>query len=367
MLNWSDNWYIECNKAWYIHAEMTNVLFEYDFVTQIATPLVKLPDIGDGFRRYSNLFKSNNKIFCLPDLAGSIVVYDLTSGSIDYIEVENKNDVRLSICNYIQLDKDCYILFSIGLQKYIIIDTKDNCIRNEIAINDTELYDAFVMFDNMIYAKSFSGSNFITIDLTCYEQNIYRIKDVSACNTLVYDGLHFWMTGVERVLYKWKFDEDVERYDLKEVIDICPNDSSAKDKWCFRRLFVYDNRIVGMPFYSDAIISLDKNGNDILAMKSYGKLGVFSVLFSPRLLILFIPVYVREGRYIGFCELKHNRQYEYDMCKNDIFEQNIKFDVNNILFLFNKEMIVESCWFDLNDYLFLNTSSNDLFENLCSE
>lgn len=352
MLNWADNWYIEGSKAWYIHAEQTNVLFEYDFITQIATPLVKLPDFGEnGFRRYANLFKVNNKIYCLPDLAKDILIYDLDNRAISYIYIENENRVRVSIYNYSQLNENTYILFSVGFQKYFILDVDENCIRKEISIEDTDIYDKFVLKNGKVYAKSCSGKNFISIDLEHDVQKIYPLDNISSCNTIAYDGSYFWMTGDQRELYRWKEGGEVISLSMPERVKVCKNISQENEKWYFRKIYAYENKIVGIPYLANSIIIYDKVVDEFCVIDSDDGMGRFCELFDLRMNSLFTPIYVREGRYVGFCELKKHRQYEIDMKDNKICEVRVKFDVNTISKVMDKTQMEESHCFDIGDFI----------------
>lgn len=90
---WSDNWWVEDNKAWFVGGNY-NILFCCDLISSRCEAVACIPtESKSKFRRNPLCIKSKNYVYCMPDIGSSIWIYDIKKDNIHEILCDNPENV----------------------------------------------------------------------------------------------------------------------------------------------------------------------------------------------------------------------------------------------------------------------------------
>ncbi len=216
---WSDNWYIEGNKAWLVDGEK-NCLLCLNLDVDECEYKGEIPDKASSkFRLNPRCIKCNSDIFLMPDCGDSIWVYQLDNSQFHRIKIENPEGVQISITNFWQ-DNGKIIAVSIGLRQIIEINIKERKIENsyQICKSKNVKISRSVKVGGKIYCISAVSNQIYQFDLNAKKTEVYTIPNTEdGFRTICYDGENFWLSGWHKAVYVWNKEDDVTR-----VIDDFP-------------------------------------------------------------------------------------------------------------------------------------------------
>lgn len=321
---WSDNWWAENEKAWFVDGE-TNILFQIDLNTQECKLVAKLPNIEKNtFRLNPRCIKFENDIFCMPDVGDSIWVYQLQSGQFKQIEINNPQKVRLSINNFWIYNKKI-LAVSVGLRQIIQIDVQEKRIDCYYNINGQ--ISANVMVKDSIYCVSPIKNCIYQIDLVaknCIEHIIPNIR--GGLRTICFDGDNFWLSGYCKEIYIWNKENNMVKildefptnfgiYNyVKSSQPVLDCDTSYYDVPTFISSVTIGKFVWFIPFCTNLIIYVDRKTYEINAFEIEEDRNAIS--FTPRnLQHEYLVEYIINNRYLGLFSLKNKCIVEIDTVK----------------------------------------------------
>ena len=267
-LIWSDNIYVEENKAWFVSIK-ANALFQIDMKEEQCRCLVSFPDFRyPDFRRNPRCLKCDDLIYAFPDFGDRIWVYNLRTGEISDIEVENPLNVRLRIYNFWKENDVIYAVVR-GLNEILEINIDEYRIVNHYKIP----YDGEFIYGD---CKKLDKRIFVLIKNRIYEFNIqtkiWEINTIPGISdeltTLAYEEGVFFLTGLKEIIYIWKKQETI-------IKDFSINFNESKDEKSiecggdrfedpfFISSIESKDYIWFIPYKASQILYLDKKTNDI--------------------------------------------------------------------------------------------------------
>lgn len=319
---WSNNWYIEDDKGWFIDGRR-DILCCLDFKSDQCEFVMDLPNAG------SNRFqciKIKNEIFCMPGISGCIWIYNLDDSHFSKIEIENPNNDRLSISSFWEYEDKLFAL-SKGLKKVIEIDIKKKVIDNYhiICSVEEEKIEENIRVDSEIYCVSTVSNRIYMFDLKAKETMVYTIPKVEGgLYAISYDGYQFWLSGYRKEIYIWNKENNSTKIlkDFPEQFGIYNLKGDSKN-FLDCRSIVYDIpvfieiRALGqyiwfIPFQTNKIIYVDRDTHEIYTLEIENEDENVDSLMSRPLSHKYLLEYVRDDRYIGLFSLKNSYILEID-------------------------------------------------------
>lgn len=360
---WSDNWWIEGDKAWFIPGDgKCNVIFCMDLNTEECNFVAELPcGINKGFRLYPRCMKCGDEIYCIPNRGKNILIYHLEEKQFYEIEINNPQNERLFVSNFSQYNHFIFMV-SAGLKKIIEIDCKKKQIINyyDIPQDSDKKIGLSTFVKNYIYTVSADSNQVFEFDMERKEFRTYILKEIiGSLYTICFDGIDFWLSGYRREVYKWnKEDEKIEVInDLPTNFGIyninVRKESCLDTKICqysvptFIAAVVVENTVWFIPYQTNYIVYVEKESNLVKRMpideedeniQNVGGLQ-HKYLFS----------YVKENRYIGLFSIKNNCFFEIDTVSKtvkDVIYRIEKEDIAKLAELYDERKIVfmENSW-----------------------
>ena len=208
---WGDKWSVENNIAWFVSGS-NNILFCVNMITNQYRIVEPLPGkFQGGFRLNSNCIKSDNVIFCMPDIGSCIWYYDLFTNKFQKIEMKNPNNLRMSVVDFWKCG-DILWAVSSGLKQIIEINlSKKFVVRYyNITNSNEEIIARSIKSGNCIYVAS-------ALKGRIYEFNIETKNIMINDLPTIEGGLHtisvckgkFWLSGYDKNIYIWEKDKNI--------------------------------------------------------------------------------------------------------------------------------------------------------------
>lgn len=328
---WSDNWYIENDKAWCIDGER-NLLYCLDLDLKECIHVKEIPEIGtDRFRLNSRLIKCGNDIFCMPDRGDSIWIYQLENMQFKEIKIVNPNRVRIAIIDFWQ-DGDRILAVSNGLKQLIDINIRNKQIENYYSLCD-DLKNEISMsikVNSLIYNVSVAVNKIYQFDINTKDTVVYTFDDIeSGFRTICFDGQNFWLSGYRKEIYVWNRENNIMK-----ALDKFPQNfgmyNFRKDAFCLDyETIIYDQPLfinsiaIGQFVWfisnqSDNIIYVDRESYAIYSLGIEGEEETKSSLALRGITNKYLLEYVVADRYIGLFSLKNKYILEIDTFKKNV-------------------------------------------------
>lgn len=149
---WSDNWFLENDRAWFIAGSM-NILFGFEQRTQKATLIDKIPpDVVGSLRLHSRCLKIREVIYCLPDNGKDIWCYHLDECKWTNILIDGSAGLRIG-CNNAWVIQDTLYVVSSGLKRIIEVNTITEKVEAFyiLSLDQEEHITGSVLIDDHIY------------------------------------------------------------------------------------------------------------------------------------------------------------------------------------------------------------------------
>ena len=220
--------YQEQNDVWFVGNE-DNILWNMNMETYEIRYITSLPlrNQENAYRMYPKCIKVDEYIYCLPDVASEVVIYDLTKKRTEYINI-NMNEKRIGIYNCWK-QKDTIWCVSYFMQQIIEIDTNVRKIRGIYPIfKNAEMligYEA-VMQGKYIYCTSRNTEIVCRFDTETKITEYFSLRTGDkGFNTITEDGDIFYLTGYRRAIYIWN-----QKNNSIEIIDKFPQEYGVLKK-----------------------------------------------------------------------------------------------------------------------------------------
>lgn len=319
---WSNNWWIENDKAWFCTGETGTVLCA-DMKSETCEFVTQIPKSEENwFGKYPYCIKYKNIIFCLPNSGKNVWCYNLENEVWEEIEIVHESYLTFFPNSYKQDGRNVYLLeettgkiFEINLEKKEL----GRCFYaprefgGEYVLVEDELYSTC---GYMIYCTNISDGNFEKYQMTGVKDEIYSI---------CFDGVNFWLGSCYKEVYVWNRKEGVIRtitefpeqfgfylfnreegpyYDCDSVLNpeytlFLPVLSLGKYIWC-------------ISCRSNGIIYIDKSNYKTFYLEVEDEQETRESIEKNILGYKFQFEYIREDRYIGVYSVKNQWIFEID-------------------------------------------------------
>ena len=321
---WSDNWWIEGDKAWFCGGEI-NALFCMDMNSGQCDLIARIPECDfRGFRVYSYCIKSENMIFCLPGIASNIWCYDLKKEDWEKTEVGNKNQLCAFTNIYRQSSSSIWLLEDMA-DRIFELDLKRKIVKKEYSFlaNESEFFDGGILVKNELYGVV--DNKVFCVNTKQTDIKVYEIAGIkSALATICYDGHNFWISSFCKEIYIWnpkqgivktltEFPNEFGIYNLNTNCPVLVDYDSLYSTGY--PLFVISldlgKYIWHIPLHSDEILYIDKESYKIEILEIEGEQETKESL-QRDFKVKYLVQYIREDRYIGLYSFKRQLIFEID-------------------------------------------------------
>lgn len=326
---WSDNWWIEDNKAWFVDG-MNNILFCLDLDTHMCELAIKIPDENSStFRLTPICIKCGKDILCIPAKGKSIWVFNLDNCKFTEIVIDGLDNFQWAFDFWLYKDK----VFAIArlTNKILEVNISQRKIDNYHIICENDLIAASVRVDDSIYSVSEQSGKLYRFDLLTYNVETYFISGIEKkLAAICFDGKQFWLSGYSKEIYRWnkeencitKLDEFPENFGVYNFRgnsdDVIDYETVEYEYPAFLNLVAVDEYIWCIPFETNKIIYVDKQTNEMKVLEiddgvetKESILNIYHHCPGHKYLL----EYVRDNRYLGVFSLEHDRVLEIDAKK----------------------------------------------------
>lgn len=201
-----DSTWQEDDDIWFIGNE-DNALWHMDIMTGTVQYVTALSSkiMDDSFRMNEHCIKAESDIFCLPDRADKILIYNIVSKQIESYKIDT-NEKRIGIYNSWKY-KDKIWCVSYFMQQIIEIDITQKKIQGMYSVfADKEIsigYEA-VMQGEYIYCVSRNTTKVCRFDTVTKKKEYFDLQvDDVGFNTIAADESGFYLTGYRKAVYYW--------------------------------------------------------------------------------------------------------------------------------------------------------------------
>lgn len=347
LLPWSDNWWIEGQKAYFCGAEIA-ALFSVDLEHLQCSLVAKIPEgKWKDFRLNPFCIKFNDCIYCFPCRGNDIWYYNLPNAQWGKIELETETgtikNVFPEICNGKVWVRNCQNgkISGINLSKKSVED------EYRIPVIDGGSHGRYTMVHDELYcvnANRIYRINTKTREITEYDLSELR----TVLFTIFYDGKNFWLSGNRKIIYIWNPDNGIIKSfaEFPEQFGVYQYDKENKMELNFEpnrdnKNFLFDHSIgVGkyvwfIPFFANRLIYIDRESYCIHTLnidEEQGETGKKRQGKMNRILL----EYVRSNRYIGIYSSNDDRIVEIDTQTMCMASKEYKLNNKSVMELVNQ-------------------------------
>ncbi|MBD5448775.1 MAG: hypothetical protein HDR28_01175 [Lachnospiraceae bacterium] len=333
---WSDNWWIEGNRAWFCGGEI-NALFCMNMNSGQCELLARIPECDfRNYRLYSYCMKYGDNVFCLPRIANVIWCYDLKKKIWEKIEIGSKNQLVMSTTAYKKMDNRIWLLED-GTGRILEVNLEQKVKEKEYNLftYGTEVCDGCLLVGNKLYYIADDKVYCINIDNA--DISVYDIDGVRArLATICYDGNNFWMSSFCKEIYIWnpkqgvvkvitEFPKQFGVYNFNRyTLGLVDCDSFYSTEYPFFIMSIFLGKYIWyIPFQSNEILYIDKETHKMNILDIEGEQETEESL-QRSFCSKYIVQYIREDRYIGLYSLKRQLIFEIDTVDLCVKNRNYK-------------------------------------------
>lgn len=320
-LLWSDNWWIEGNRGWFVAGEI-NALFEVDLIEEKCQFLSLLPieEIYE-FRFYPRCIKFLDKIICIPDRGSCFLIYNLNHKNWKKILINNPNKVRIGICDF-WIKREMLWCVSKGLKQIIRVNLENEDIeeiQNIDIESDIELSGS-IMIGKNIYVISAKQPEIYIFKEETKSIEVIKLEEIKGnLLSISYDGQRFWLSGFKNEIYIW--DKDKNKV---EIINKFPDgfgtykiNGEKRNKWngkeyIFLSHIHLDGKIFLISKYANQILCINKDNYSVNLLVIENEEQAPEEVEKQTLSHKYLFEYIRDDRYIGIYSLKNQEIFEID-------------------------------------------------------
>lgn len=364
---WSDNWWIEEDKAYFCASEI-NALFCVNMNSQECGLVDWIPvDSVSSFRSYSYCIKYQSLIFCLPNKGKNAWVYDVENKTWENVIINNENYLLGNFFPYTSYSNHIWMREEIS-GKVFEIDLDNRVLNKQYNMPQFEgkLTGKFTLVQDKLYILS--GNKIYSINRDV--MNVYELSEIrTELYTICYDGINFWLSGFCKEIYVW----NPERRNMKVITDFPEQfglyrfgeeSLSLVDHNSFysRELpFFTDSVSLGkyvwfIPFQSNEIIYVDKDSYNMNILRIDEERETQESIKRP-FRIKYLVQYIRENRYIGLYSVKNQVIFEIDSIQCCVKYMNYRLSKKAVLSIirksYNNRILMEGINSDMEIYSIL--------------
>jgi hypothetical protein len=339
---WGDNWIVENDTAWMVSAPY-DLLFKINVSSHEYELVRKIPnDVTNLWRLNSRIIKCNNDIYCMPDFSSCIWVYNIEQDKFQKIEIDNPNNIRLSI-SWFWIIGDCIFAISIGLKKVIVIDSKKKKIINYYGLSDDlkESISKSILVDECIYCVSETNNQIYQFNIETKNIKVYKLPNIKGnLNRICYDGVKFWLIGNSKEIYIWNkgngsveivndLPDDFGSYRCNDLGEFyIDTERQFSDVPIFFDLIYMENHIWCIPWQTNKILYIDKNTYEVRCLEIADEEETKESFFGRACRAKYSVEYLRNERYIGLFSFKNECILEIDTVNMKVERINYHFSKN---------------------------------------
>ena len=195
IIPWSDNWWIEGSKAWFIIGAK-NVLCCFDMDRNECDVMIEIPERSESkFRTAAFCMKYHDDVFCFPVSGSSIWIYSVGSGLFSEINIVNQHMAGLEMHDFWEYNGKIFVV-SIGIRRIFEINTEEKRVENDYALGQGERIARSVKAGTAIYTLSGMFQRIYRFDLFTKETEAYELPQIGRkYSTICFDEDGFWLGG----------------------------------------------------------------------------------------------------------------------------------------------------------------------------
>lgn len=252
---YNDGLYRENDTFWFVGNE-DNILYKMKNPSMEVAAVVALPQKGSNFyRRYPRCIKKGNYVYCLPDRASCIQMYNLKNHTFCQLIVDNPLYQRLSMVNNWLIDNRIWSV-SNGLNSIIAVNTEKNVIENTYRIfsrhEDSCGHEA-ANVGEWIYCISKTSAIVVKFHTVTGEKIEYHLPTIEkGFNTIAYANGKFYLTGYKRSIYCWDEEtQQLHQYDITAEQLFYYDKGETDTEPRFYRSVVLEDYVVFVPWITE--------------------------------------------------------------------------------------------------------------------
>lgn len=338
---WSDNWWIEGNRAWFVGGDV-NLLFELDMDAGQCKVLAELPISTHRTHRVNPYcIKCDDKIFCMPCYGESIWIYHLSDCFFSEIKLGNWKTTKPLIASFWREGVQIYALVG-GSGKIIVIDTEKEMLEECYSLTNKEgdFFSRGIRVENYIYVNSRNNNCVYEFNMISKKIKKYILQTIKGgFGTINYDGKNFWLSGYKKEFYIWDKETDNIRIitQLPKEFGIYNWDGVEGTLIDYKkevsRIPLFVGSVCGkrnmwfFPMKTNKILYADYESKEIRTFEIEREEENLNSLKSTLLSQKYLIMYVRADRYIGVFSLKNECYFEIDMEEKKICDINFCMDI----------------------------------------
>ncbi|MDE6949930.1 MAG: hypothetical protein K2P64_03300 [Lachnospiraceae bacterium] len=322
---WSDNWWFEDHKAWFIIGSR-NILCCFNLSNYECEVMVNVPDVlSRKFRAVSKCMKYQNEVYCFPVFGNNIWVYSIEDGSFSSIPMEMPPDVCPEIYDFWEYNGEIFAV-SMQLKTIFVINPREKRIENAYVLCEEGYIAKSVKVGTAIYSLSGMSEKIYKFDFVTRRIVTFQLPHMGRkFSTICFDGENFWLGGYREEVYLWYeeknriaiypcSDEGLRLGGMEKHMD---NGGDCIAQECEIPVFLY-SAAVGkyswfIPYQTNRIIYADKESHRLCAIEVSEEMeDEESSWQEGDLKVKFVLVYVRENRYLGIFSISQNQMLEID-------------------------------------------------------
>lgn len=306
---WSDGWWIEDNKGWFVDGR-SNALFCVNLDTSECKKLDCIPDTGERtYRLNPYCIKCDRNIYCIPGFGRYIWIYNLDNSTFTKVDM-NRSEKCLPGSRF-WVWRNAVFIVPVNWNKIIEINVEQGEITNYYTICEDDTVQRSVLIDDSIYAVSSEKGKIYQFDLKTKEKKTHLIIGIEEkLFAVCFDGKKFWLSGYKEKVYVW----DKER-DKLISISFPRNYKNEKNTYklpMFERIVAVGEYIWFIPIGAEKIMYMNRDTTELSIFEIFEKDRISVSLQKCQEIANYIFQYVRDGRYIGLFSAKNSRILEID-------------------------------------------------------
>ncbi len=212
----------EDGKVWFIGHRL-KYIFCADIDKKEIRIICKLPGLSvSESNKYQQIIKYGNKLFCLPNLAKDILIYDIESCKINKLLIKDSDKYIEMACTCAGIMQDnLYIVAGWNVRKIIVLNIKEEKIVHvfNVECNDAEVIIGAksIIYKGKIYMPVRNKEEIISFDIETYEFAEHFIPgDICGCALLYHDAGNGWIIGRNYGIIKWNLDTN-EFFEVENI------------------------------------------------------------------------------------------------------------------------------------------------------
>lgn len=343
-LPWSDNWWIEGNRAWFCAGEIS-ALFCVDLNSGKCDLVEWIPECNRmDFRLYSYCIKRDDIIFCIPNMGKDVWYFDIKEMNWGKIEVEHESQFVMCISAYSKQDNRIWLLED-EKGKIFEVDCTMKKVENkyQLPVDANKSSNEYILVGDKLYFVS-------GYKVYCINGNALRTYEITGVKTelctICYDGCNFWLSGYCKDIYVWNPDQGIINvitefpkyfgfyHFRRHEIPVVDCDSLFCDDFAFYISSIPLGKYIWyIPFRSNEIVYIDKETFEVHLLEIEDEQETSESIDRHIIAHKYLVQYVHENRYIGIYSLKNGWIFEIDTVELCVRKKDYKLSGNAFLSL----------------------------------